>query len=167
MLANGNWDDPVNGHNKGDPKGWQAYAYDFDHAEGGKILAARGGTVYDLDESSSKNGFNPATPCNPGVGNYVVIAHPDGTYGVYWHMKHNGVLVGVGDSVKQGDEIALSGNTGTRAGRTCTSTRASGGTSTTRAATSPSQRAFPCSSKTRTIRTGGPKVGDALATNNS
>lgn len=111
-LSNGNWDDPTNGHNKGDPLGWQAYAYDFTHAQGGKVHAARSGVVYDLDESSSKNGFNSATPCNPGVGNYLVIKHADGSFGVYWHMQHNGVLVKVGDKVSQGEEIALSGNTG-------------------------------------------------------
>jgi len=111
-LANGNWDDPTHGHNQGDPLGWQAYAYDFTHAEGGKILAARAGTVYDLDESSSKNGFNQDDHCNPGVGNYLVIKHADGSFGVYWHMQHNGVFVKVGDKVSQGQEIARSGNTG-------------------------------------------------------
>ena len=111
-LSNGNWDDPVHGHNKGNPLGWQSYAYDFTHAEGGKIHAARGGVVHDIDESSSTNGFNAATPCNPGVGNYLVIKHPDSTFGVYWHMQHNGVLVKVGDQVSQGQEVAISGNTG-------------------------------------------------------
>jgi murein DD-endopeptidase MepM/ murein hydrolase activator NlpD len=115
-LNNGNWDDPVNGHGKGNPLAMQAFAYDFDHAEGGKILAARGGTVHDLDESSSTNGFDPENPCNPGVGNYLVIKHPDGSFGVYWHMKQNGVLVKVGDQVSQGQEIATSGNTGNSSG---------------------------------------------------
>jgi murein DD-endopeptidase MepM/ murein hydrolase activator NlpD len=112
VLSNGNWDDPTHGHNQGNPLGWQSYAYDFTHAEGGKILAARGGTVYDLDESSSANGFNANDPCHPGVGNYLVIKHIDGSFGVYWHMQHNGVLVKVGDKVSQGQEVASSGNTG-------------------------------------------------------
>ncbi len=111
-LANGNWDDPLHGHDKGNPLGWQAYAYDFLHDIGGKILAARAGTGYALDASSSTNGFNSADPCNPGVGNYLVIKHDDGTFGVYWHMEHNGVLVSVGQKIAQGEEIALSGNTG-------------------------------------------------------
>ena len=111
-VGQGNWDDPVHGHDQGDPNGMQAYAYDFLHSEGGKIRAARAGTVYDLDESSSTNGFNPATPCNPGVGNYLVIKHKDGTFGVYWHIRHNGIEVAVGDSVSRGDVIAHSGNTG-------------------------------------------------------
>src|SRR5258708_31582232 len=65
-----------------------------------------------MDASSSTNGFNSADPCNPGVGNYLVIKHDDGTFGVYWHMEHNGVLVSVGQKIAQGEEIALSGNTG-------------------------------------------------------
>ena len=45
-----------------------------------------------------------------------MIKHADDTFGVYWHMKHNGVLVKVGDKVKQGDDIARSGNTGNSSG---------------------------------------------------
>ncbi|MEA2192914.1 MAG: hypothetical protein QOI73_3035 [Solirubrobacteraceae bacterium] len=115
-LVNGNWDDPTHGHGQGDPNAMQAYAYDITHAEGGQIQAARGGTVYDLDESSSKNGFNPATPCDPGIGNYLVIKHDDRTFGVYWHLQHNGALVAVGDKVATGDIIAKSGNTGNSTG---------------------------------------------------
>jgi murein DD-endopeptidase MepM/ murein hydrolase activator NlpD len=112
VLSNGNWDDPVHGHSQSYPYGLQSYAFDFVHPEGGQVRAARSGTVYDLDKSSSANGFNPATPCQPGVGNYLVIKHDDGTFGVYWHMQHNGVLVDVGHMVNQGDLIAVSGNTG-------------------------------------------------------
>lgn len=46
------------------------------------------------------------------MGNYLVIAHSDGTFGVYWHMKKNGIQVAVGGTVARGDNIALSGNTG-------------------------------------------------------
>jgi hypothetical protein len=95
-LGNGNWDNSVNGHGKGNPSGMQACAYDFGHWEGGNISAARGGTVYDYDESGSTNGFDPANPCSPGVGNYLVIDHHDGTFGVYWHMKQNGRHGGAG-----------------------------------------------------------------------
>jgi hypothetical protein len=44
--------------------------------------------------------------------NSVIIYHNDGTFGEYAHIKFNGSKVNVGDSVKQGDIIALSGNTG-------------------------------------------------------
>jgi murein DD-endopeptidase MepM/ murein hydrolase activator NlpD len=45
-------------------------------------------------------------------GNHVIIEHGDGTYGNYWHLKHNGALVNVGDTVKQGQVIGLAGKTG-------------------------------------------------------
>ena len=166
VLANGNWDDPINGHGKGDPNGWQAYAYDFGHAEGGKILAARGGTVYDLDESSSKNGFNAATPCDPGVGNYLVIKHEDGTFGVYWHMKHNGVLVKVGDHVKQGDEIALSGNTGHSSGPHLHFDTRIGWDLNYSCSNLSESAGVPVFFEDKNHSYWRPKVGDALATNN-
>jgi hypothetical protein len=118
-LTNGNWDDPIPGHG-GDPKGLQAYAFDFvyDSNNDGKgegdqhIRAARGGTVYVVMESESGNSWGSNDFCKDGVGNYLVIEHGDGTFGTYWHLKENGVLVTVGDKVKRGDLIAISGNTG-------------------------------------------------------
>ena len=44
--------------------------------------------------------------------NYIVILHNDGTTGEYYHLKHDGALVDVGDSVARGQRIGLSGNTG-------------------------------------------------------
>ena len=111
-LSNGNWDDPLHGHNQGNPTGLQAFAFDFVHPEGGHVRAARGGTVYALVASESGNSWGSKDPCKPGVGNYLVIDHGDGTFGVYWHMKQNGILVKVGNKVNRGDAIALSGNTG-------------------------------------------------------
>ncbi|HXZ57784.1 MAG TPA: hypothetical protein VEG40_09395 [Gaiellaceae bacterium] len=51
-LANGNWDDPVSGHNYGNPGGLLAFAFDFIHPKGGDVRAARGGHVYDLDRGA-------------------------------------------------------------------------------------------------------------------
>jgi murein DD-endopeptidase MepM/ murein hydrolase activator NlpD len=120
VLTNGNWDDPKHGHNQGNPNGLQAYAFDFVHdadhdgigEPGQKVLAARGGKVYAFVESESGNSWGSKDPCKPGVGNYLVIDHGDGTYGVYWHLSQNGVLVKLGENVKTGDHIATSGNTG-------------------------------------------------------
>ncbi len=120
VLSNGNWDDPKHGHNQGNPNGLQAYAFDFVHdadhdgkgESGQKILAARGGKVYAFVESESGNSWGSKDPCKPGVGNYLVIDHADGTFGVYWHLAQNGVLVKLGDNVKTGDHIATSDNTG-------------------------------------------------------
>jgi murein DD-endopeptidase MepM/ murein hydrolase activator NlpD len=120
-VTNGNWDDPVNGHNKGNPNGLQAYAFDFvrdeNHdgvGEGGqKVLAARGGTVYAFVESETGNSWGGGNPPGyKGVGNFLVIKHTDGTFGVYWHLSKDGVLVNLGDTVKRGDLVGLSGNTG-------------------------------------------------------
>ncbi len=42
--------------------------------------------------------------------------HPDGTFATYAHIKYNGAKCKVGDTVKRGDVIALSGNTGWTSG---------------------------------------------------
>jgi hypothetical protein len=118
-LTNGNWDDPKPGHG-GDPNGLQAFAFDFVFdsnnngigEEGQNIRAARGGTVHALVASESANNPTCDDPCDPGVGNYLVIKHSDGTFGVYWHMKKGGIFVKVGDKVNRGDVIGHTGNTG-------------------------------------------------------
>ena len=45
-------------------------------------------------------------------GNHIIIQHADGSTAMYWHLKKDGVLVTVGDTVKQGQHIGYSGNTG-------------------------------------------------------
>jgi murein DD-endopeptidase MepM/ murein hydrolase activator NlpD len=44
--------------------------------------------------------------------NFVVVLHEDGTTGEYHHLMQHGVEVAVGDSVKAGDLLGYSGNTG-------------------------------------------------------
>ena len=51
---------------------------------------------------------------NGGYGNNVVISHPDGRLTRYAHNSK--LLVRVGQTVKQGEAIALSGNTGRSTG---------------------------------------------------
>jgi len=117
-LWNANWDDGGHGGKK---DGLQAYAFDFVHdaddnnvGEGGQnVRAARGGTVHTFLESESKNSAGSKDLCKDGVGNYLVIRHDDGTFGTYWHLAKNGVLVALGQKVERGDVIATSGNTGT------------------------------------------------------
>jgi murein DD-endopeptidase MepM/ murein hydrolase activator NlpD len=48
------------------------------------------------------------------AGNYIMLAHDDGTYTVYMHCSK--LLVSVGDYVNQGDKIALVGSTGVSTG---------------------------------------------------
>lgn len=85
------------------------YALDFKMKKGAKICAARSGVVAEVKEDSRKGGLKlKYLP----KGNHVIIKHSDGTYGNYWHLKYNGVLVNAGDTVKQGQVIGLAGKTG-------------------------------------------------------
>ncbi|MDR2236155.1 MAG: M23 family metallopeptidase [Chryseobacterium sp.] len=82
---------------------------DFKMPEGTEITAAREGIVTDFVKH-----HNTGCPSKSCVeqGNYVTIMHSDGTFAQYYHLKENGVKVNLGDQVKKGDVIALSGNTG-------------------------------------------------------
>lgn len=84
-------------------------AIDFKMKRGTKITAARRGVVIRLKEDGSKGGLKNKYRQD---GNLVVIQHEDGTRAGYWHLKQNGVLVNVGDTVEQGQVIGLSGKTG-------------------------------------------------------
>jgi murein DD-endopeptidase MepM/ murein hydrolase activator NlpD len=84
-------------------------ALDFKMKKGTKVCAARAGVVVRLKEDGNKGGSKIKYR---SFGNFVIIQHEDSSRTGYWHLQHNGVLVNVGDSVKQGQIIALSGNSG-------------------------------------------------------
>ena len=84
-------------------------ALDFKMKRGTKILAARDGVVVRVKEDGNKGGLNKKY--RP-YGNNIVIQHADGSRAGYWHLQYNGAMVNVGDSVKKGQVIALSGKTG-------------------------------------------------------
>jgi len=84
-------------------------ALDFKMKKGTKICAARGGVVIRLKEDGKRGGGNVEYRSD---GNYVIIQHDDNSRTGYWHLKHNSVFVNVGDTVQQGQVIALSGKTG-------------------------------------------------------
>jgi murein DD-endopeptidase MepM/ murein hydrolase activator NlpD len=84
-------------------------ALDFKMKKGTHILAARGGIVVRVKEDSDKGGWNKKYRA---FGNNIVIQHQDGTRAGYWHLQKDGALVNVGDTVRQGQAIALSGRTG-------------------------------------------------------
>lgn len=85
------------------------FAVDFEMPEGDTICAARKGKVIRVRENYTEGGRDPELKSK---ANIVIILHDDGTLGEYGHIKHNGVLVEVGQSVKAGQPIAQAGNTG-------------------------------------------------------
>ncbi len=72
---------------------------------GTPIYAAAEGTVIVSAFNSGWHG---------GYGNFIIIAHPNGTQTVYAHLSKN--IVHAGDYVKQGQNIALMGSTGNSTG---------------------------------------------------
>ena len=90
-------------------RGPEEFAVDFAMPEGTPVYAARGGIVALVEESNSIACIEPGCA---RFANYVVILHNDGTTGQYYHLKKDGAYVEVGDSVRRGQRIGLSGNTG-------------------------------------------------------
>ena len=84
-------------------------ALDFNMKRGTKITAVREGVVVRVKEDGDRGGLNKKY--RP-YGNNIVIQHPDGSRAGYWHLQKDGSLVNVGDTVKKGQLIALSGKTG-------------------------------------------------------
>jgi murein DD-endopeptidase MepM/ murein hydrolase activator NlpD len=84
-------------------------ALDFKMKRGTKISAIREGVVIRVKEDGRRGGWSSKYRKE---GNNIVIQHSDGSRAGYWHIQHNGALVNVGDSVRQGQVIALSGKTG-------------------------------------------------------
>lgn len=84
-------------------------ALDFNMKRGTRICAAREGVVVRVKEDGKKGGLDKKYRAD---GNNIVIQHPDGSRAGYWHLQYNGALVNVGDTVKKGQVIALSGKTG-------------------------------------------------------
>jgi Peptidase family M23 len=83
-------------------------ANDFKMKNGTTICASRGGVVISVMEASNIGGLND----KENHWNYVLIQHEDSSTAIYGHLQQNGALVNIGDTVTQGQEIGLSGNTG-------------------------------------------------------
>ncbi len=75
---------------------------DFGVPVGSPVLAAADGTVAEVARDAG------------GYGVHVVLAHPDGTTTLYAHLSR--ALVEPGGSVLAGQQIALSGNSGSSTG---------------------------------------------------
>ena len=85
------------------------YAIDFGMAIGDTITAARDGIVFFVKEDSDEH---CRTRKCVSKGNKVLILHNDGTMAHYVHLDFEGAIVEVGDKVRVGQPIAISGMTG-------------------------------------------------------
>ncbi|MEI7473019.1 MAG: M23 family metallopeptidase [Chitinophagaceae bacterium] len=82
---------------------------DFKMKKGSTICAARAGVVIAAKADSDVGGLKDEYLSE---GNHIIIEQEDGSTAMYWHLQKDGVLVKMGDSVKQGQAIGYSGNTG-------------------------------------------------------
>ncbi len=85
------------------------YSVDFIIPEGTPIKAALSGVVVDVKQDSDDGGPDKRFD---SLGNYIEIEHRCKEYSIYEHIKKNGSKVKIGDKVKKGQVIGLSGNTG-------------------------------------------------------
>jgi murein DD-endopeptidase MepM/ murein hydrolase activator NlpD len=79
---------------------------DFAVPSGTEVVAAHGGTVAKAGPNGAGDG--------PAYGNAIVIKHGNGTYSQYAHLSR--IDVRIGQVVKTGQHIALSGSTGNSTG---------------------------------------------------
>ena len=86
------------------------YAVDFAAETGTPVLAAREGVVMQVESDFDRAGLNLEK--YGGRANFVRILHDDGAMSLYAHLKTEGALVRVGQRVRAGQQIGLSGNTG-------------------------------------------------------
>ncbi len=86
------------------------YAVDIVMPEGTPVLAARDGVVMTVDNDFFGAGLDMARYGDRA--NNIRIVHSDGTMAVYAHLELESARVHVGDRVRAGQELALSGDTG-------------------------------------------------------
>jgi murein DD-endopeptidase MepM/ murein hydrolase activator NlpD len=90
------------------------YAVDIGMPEGTPVRAARDGVIMTVDNDFYGNGLDMAQYADRA--NNIRIVHADGAMSVYAHLAFESVRVQVGQHVKAGQEIALSGDTGFTSG---------------------------------------------------
>jgi murein DD-endopeptidase MepM/ murein hydrolase activator NlpD len=89
------------------------YAVDIAVPDGTPIYAAREGTVINVRHDFFRGAADPALL---DQANVVEILHDDDTIGVYAHLHWESIRVQPGQSVRRGQYIADSGNTGATTG---------------------------------------------------
>lgn len=100
-------------HGKFSHTGENEYAIDWKMPQGTPVCAARDGLVVKSRGDSTQGGPDHKFD---KLANCVFIQHSDGTIGEYLHLQHDGNKVKIGDMVKAGDVIGLSGSTGFSSG---------------------------------------------------
>ena len=82
---------------------------------GTPVYAAAAGTVIVSSDGCPANGYR-GSRCGGGFGNYVAISHDNGMTTYYAHMSPNSGLPANGARVACGQQIGLSGNSGSSTG---------------------------------------------------
>ena len=90
-------------------RGAEQFTVDFGMSVGSPVHAAREGVVVLYEDSHDVGCWRE--DCGR-LANFVVLLHPDGTTGEYFHLAHGSVQVRLGEHVRRGQWLALSGNTG-------------------------------------------------------
>jgi murein DD-endopeptidase MepM/ murein hydrolase activator NlpD len=57
--------------------------------DGTPVYAAREGVIYSFKQDSNEGGVFRKNE----KANYIIIKHSDGSFGCYWHLQKNGVVV--------------------------------------------------------------------------
>ena len=85
------------------------FCVDFYLPQGTPILASRSGVVTHTESRYNKGSFKKKclNRCN-----YIIIGHDDGQESIYVHLAWHSIVVSVGQRVKRGQLIGLSGQTG-------------------------------------------------------
>ncbi|HRV44272.1 MAG TPA: M23 family metallopeptidase [Smithellaceae bacterium] len=105
------FDDDLKEYFHGDPAKNESY---FNYSKplyavaDGKVVAMRDGLPENSGNDHSVTFKEPVDL----AGNYIIIDIGNGHYAFYAHCRTNSIKVKVGDRVKEGDEIALLGNSG-------------------------------------------------------
>ncbi|MBK8501244.1 MAG: M23 family metallopeptidase [Saprospiraceae bacterium] len=86
------------------------YAFDFAMPVGSAITAAADGEVISIEDR-----FADSDRARQNI-NYIVVEHPNLTFGRYLHVKSAGALVNLGSQVSRGDTIGYSGSAGSQQG---------------------------------------------------
>ncbi len=116
-FVGGEWRWPVPGFGHvSSPFGWRTLYGQPDNHIGIDIAKGTQSSIYNATIVASNSGVVKTAIWNPtyGYGNYIIIDHGGNNFTLYGHC--NTLLVGVGDTVAQGQAIATVGTTGNSTG---------------------------------------------------